>query len=137
MIKPIYNILAILVLLIACVTAQANKVEIVDVKAHQNVDKTWTFAVTLKHGDTGWNHYANEWQVIALDKKILATRTLYHPHVDEQPFTRNISGVKIPASIKTVRVIAKDTMHGLAQTAMQVNLTTKKLTPVILEFNKR
>ena len=134
MIKPIYNIFFTFILLIVSLTIQANEVEIVDVKAHQNNDKTWTFAVTLNHADTGWDHYANEWQVIAPDNKILATRTLYHPHVNEQPFTRNISGVKIPASMETVRVIAKDTVHGLAKTAMQVNLKTKQLSPVKLEL---
>ena len=137
MIKYISNIFATSILLIASLTAQANEVEIVDVKAHQSSDKTWTFAVTLKHGDTGWDHYANEWQVLAADNKILATRTLYHPHVNEQPFTRNTSSVKIPASMETVRVIAKDTMHGLAKTAMQVNLKTKQLTPIKLELKKK
>lgn len=114
-------------------TALADEVQIIDVKAHQKSDKTWTFAVTLKHADTGWDHYANEWQVIAPDNKILATRTLYHPHVDEQPFTRNTSGVKIPESMDTVRIIAKDTVHGLSKTAMQINLKTKALTPVPFE----
>jgi len=137
LIKAIYNILATFVLLIASATGQANEVEIVDVKAHQNNDKTWTFAVTLKHADEGWDHYANEWQVIAPDNKILATRTLYHPHVNEQPFTRNTSGVKIPESMASVRVIAKDTVHGLAKTAMQVNLKTKKLSPVELNLKKK
>ncbi len=137
MIKYISNIFATSILLIASLTAQANEVEIVDVKAHQSSDKTWTFAVTLKHGDTGWDHYANEWQVLAADNKILATRTLYHPHVNEQPFTRNTSSVKIPASMETVRVIAKDTVHGLAKTAMQVNLKTKELMPVKLELKKK
>ncbi len=135
--KSLYKTLISLLLLFLSISAQANEVQIVDVKAHQNNDKTWTFAVTLKHADTGWDHYANEWQVIAPDNKILATRTLYHPHVNEQPFTRNTSGVKIPASMETVRIIAKDTVHGLAKTAMQVNLKTKKLTPVTLEIKKK
>lgn len=116
--------------------AQANEVEIVDVKAHQASNKSWTFAVTLKHDDTGWDHYANEWQVIAPDDKILATRTLYHPHVNEQPFTRNTSGVKIPADIKTVRIIARDTVHGHSKTAMQVNLETKEIKPVMIALKR-
>jgi len=136
-IKPIYNSFAIFVLLITSITAQANEVEIVDVKAHQGSDKTWKFAVTLNHADTGWDHYANEWQVIAPDNKILATRTLYHPHVNEQPFTRNTSNVKIPDNMETVRIIAKDTVHGLAKTAMQINLKTKELTLVKLDLKKK
>lgn len=113
--------------------AGANEVEVVDVKAIQASDKTWSFRVTLKHADEGWDHYANEWQVIAPDNKILATRTLYHPHVNEQPFTRGTQGVKIPADIKVVRVIAKDTVHGLSNQAMLIDLTTKKQTSILLK----
>ena len=135
--KFLYKFIISFLLLSVSLSLQANEVEIVKVVAHQSSDKTWTFAVTLKHGDTGWDHYANEWQVIAPDNKILATRTLYHPHVEEQPFTRNTSGVKIPASMETVRVIAKDTVHGLSKTAMQINLKTKELTPVKLDLKKK
>ncbi len=110
----------------------ANEVEIVDVKATQSSDKTWSFRVTLKHADEGWDHYANEWQVIAPDNKILATRTLYHPHVNEQPFTRGTQGVKIPADMKTVRVIAKDTVHGLSNQAMKVILATNEQESILL-----
>lgn len=135
--KFLYKFIISFLLLSVSLNLQANEVEIVKVVAHQSSDKTWTFAVTLKHADTGWDHYANEWQVIAPDNKILATRTLYHPHVEEQPFTRNTSGVKIPASMETVRVIAKDTVHGLSKTAMQINLKTKELTPVKLDLKKK
>lgn len=116
--------------------ALANEVEITKVVAHQASDKTWTFAVTLKHDDTGWEHYANEWQVIAPDNKILGTRTLYHPHVNEQPFTRNLSGIKIPADLESVRVITKDTVHGLSKNAMKVNLKTKETENITLSLKK-
>ncbi len=117
-------------------TVNANEVEVVDVKIHQQNDKTWTFAVTLKHDDKGWDHYANEWQVIGADNKIFGTRTLYHPHVNEQPFTRNLSGVKIPTDIKTIRVIAKDTVHGLSHKAAEINLQTKEIKQVTLVLKK-
>ncbi len=128
--------LTVSLLLISSNVAIANEVEVVDVKASQASDKTWSFRVTLKHKDEGWKHYANEWQVIAPDDKILATRTLYHPHVNEQPFTRGTQGVKIPATIKTVRIIAKDTVHGLSTNALELNLKTKKTTPVKLSLIK-
>ena len=70
------------------------------------------FSVTVRHADAGWDHYANEWQVVAPDGGILGTRTLYHPHVDEQPFTRSLSGVQIPANIHAVTVRARDNVHG-------------------------
>jgi hypothetical protein len=74
--------------------------------------KTYSFDVTVRHTDDGWNHYADKWDVTAPDGTVLGTRTLYHPHVDEQPFTRSLSGVKIPASIKEVTVRAHDSKHG-------------------------
>lgn len=114
----------------------ANKVEVVDVKAHQLGDKTWNFSVTLKHEDAGWDHYANEWQIIGEDNKIFGTRTLYHPHVDEQPFTRNLSGVKIPEGVKSVRVIAKDTVHGLSHHAVKLDLISKELNKITLPLKK-
>ncbi len=123
-------------LLISSNFAIANEVEVVDVKASQDSDKTWHFRVTLKHEDEGWDHYANEWQVIAPDNKILTTRTLYRPHIKEQPFTRGIEGVKIPTAIKTIRIIAKDTVHGLSKNALKLNLETNKITPVTLSLRK-
>jgi hypothetical protein len=116
--------------------ASANEVEVVDVKATQNSDKTWNFQVTLKHTDEGWDHYANEWQVIAPDNKILATRTLYHPHVNEQPFTRGTRGVKIPENIRTVRVIAKDTKHGLSKNAVELDLASHSVKQITLDLVK-
>ena len=117
--------------------AFANEVEVVDVKASQVSDKTWNFSVTLKHADEGWDHYANEWQIIGPDNKILGTRTLYHPHVNEQPFTRNLSGVKIPTDVKTVRVIAKDTVHGLSSQAVQLELASKVVKRITLNLKKK
>jgi len=117
-------------------TVFANEVEVVDVKANQSSDKSWRFSVTLKHVDEGWDHYANEWQIIAPNNKILGTRTLYHPHVNEQPFTRSLDGVKIPDDIKTVRVIAKDTVHGLSTKAAQLNLSSKTVKQIKLELTK-
>jgi len=130
------KVVTILLSFLLLTTVNANEVEIVDVKAHQKNDKTWTFAVTLKHDDKGWDHYANEWQIIGKDNKIFGTRTLYHPHVKEQPFTRNLSGVKIPTDIKMVRVIAKDTVHGLSHKAVEVNLSTKEIKQITLDLKK-
>lgn len=47
------------------------------------------FDVTLSHPDTGWDHYADGWRVELANGIVLGTRTLGHPHVDEQPLTRH------------------------------------------------
>lgn len=56
----------------------------------------WTVSVTLRHEDTGWDDYADGWRLLAPDGTVIATRVLVHPHVNEQPFTRSLSGVDLP-----------------------------------------
>lgn len=69
-------------------------------------------AVTVRHGDTGWDHYANRWEVVGPGGEVLATRTLFHPHVKEQPFTRGLRAVRIAPTTTWVRIRANDLVHG-------------------------
>ena len=103
----------------------ADEVEIVDVKLTQSIDMTWRFDLTLKHADSGWKHYANEWKIVTPEGEILGTRTLLHPHVDEQPFTRSLANVEIPPNIKIIRIIAGDTVHGASSEVLEVQLESK------------
>ena len=99
---------------------QADRADVVDVRV--NCQQTCTFHVTVKHADSGWDHYADQWQVLAEDGSVLGTRTLYHPHVNEQPFTRSLSGVKIPAGTHSVTVRARDSVHGFGGIEKQVDI---------------
>lgn len=92
-------------------TATAGPVEIVDVVARQS-GGTWTFNVTVTHADTGWDHYADGWQVVDADGAELGMRVLAHPHVNEQPFTRSLSGVVIPEGTTEVYIRARDNLDG-------------------------
>ena len=103
-------------LLITCVflvsiPVYAGEADVIEVDIKKTADNTYFFKVTVHHADEGWDHYANKWDVVAPDGTVLGTRTLYHPHVDEQPFTRSLSDVKIPASITEVTVRAYDSVH--------------------------
>ena len=93
-------------------TALAGQVTVVEVKAVAIGASTYRFDVTLKHGDTGWDHYADRWDVLGPDGTVLGSRVLYHPHVEEQPFTRSLSGVRVPAGTRQVQVRAHDSVHG-------------------------
>jgi hypothetical protein len=100
----------------------ANEVRIVDVEAHQQQDGRYNFSVTLKHADNGWDHYADRWQVLGPGGTVLGDRVLMHPHVNEQPFTRGLSGVAIPAGLKVVSVRAHDKVHGNGPKLFEVSL---------------
>ena len=97
---------------LAAAKGLAGDVTIVDARAVAGADGRFTFHVTLEHGDTGWDHYADNWEVLAPDGTVLGTRVLLHPHVNEQPFTRSLSGVEIPAGLDSISIRARDSIHG-------------------------
>ena len=71
------------------------------------------FQVAVQHADTGWEHYANRYEVVDGEGKVLGTRVLRHPHVEEQPFRRGLARVRVQRTVKQVTVRASDKTHGL------------------------
>ena len=102
--------------------AHADKADVVGAKAKQTAPGVWRFDVTVKHGDTGWDHYADRWDVIGPNGEELGVRVLAHPHENEQPFTRSLGGVKIPEGTSHVTIRANDSVHGLGGAEMTVEL---------------
>lgn len=80
------------------------------------------FDVTLSHPDTGWDHYADGWEVLDANGNSLGVRELLHPHVTEQPFTRSLSGVQIPEGTTVVYVRARCNVDGWSDALYEVNL---------------
>lgn len=72
----------------------------------------FTVAATVASNDTGWEKYADAWQVLGPDGELLGERILTHPHENEQPFTRSLSGVQIPEGATEVTVAARDLVLG-------------------------
>lgn len=93
--------------------AEAPVVENVTVKGDR-------FSVTLSHPDTGWNHYADGWEVLDADGNSLGIRDLVHPHVTEQPFTRSLSGVVVPEGATVVYVRARCNVDGWSDALFEV-----------------
>jgi hypothetical protein len=85
--------------------------EIVSVSANES-GGTWQFDVTVLHEDSGWDHYADGWGIYTIDGVELGYRILAHPHVNEQPFTRSLSGVVIPVTLTKVILRPHDLVHG-------------------------
>ena len=108
-------------LLLLSSPASAGQAEIEDVNVRYSQD-SFQFDVTLRHDDTGWDHYADGWEVISPAGDVLGKRVLAHPHESEQPFTRSLSGVHIPAGINSVSIRAHDSVHGYNEQVFEVIL---------------
>ena len=69
-------------------------------------------SATVRSADTGWDKYADLWEVRSPNGTVLGQRVLAHPHVDEQPFTRSLGGVEIPDGVGEVTIVARDSVAG-------------------------
>lgn len=99
--------LVFVLLFLLCANALAQPPVIVKAEAIVQSNQLFDIAVTIEHPDTGWDHYASEWVVIVDDEIEVGKRTLYHPHINEQPFTRYLRDIKIPPSAQSIKVYAK------------------------------
>ena len=121
--KSIYIFFACLLLL--STAAYAGEADVIEVNVTHIGNESYKFDVTVRHADEGWKHYANKWDVTAPGETVLGTRILAHPHVDEQPFTRSLTGVKIPENIDEVTVRAHDLVHGYGGKTVNVKVPGK------------
>jgi len=91
---------------------------------------SWTIYVTLLHNDSGWGHYADRWQIIdPATGEILAERILGHPHENEQPFTRSLSRISLPASITVILIRGACQVHGFGGSEITIDLITGEMIP--------
>ena len=74
---------------------------------------SYRFSVTVRSPDTGCDRYADWWEVLSSEGKLIYRRVLLHSHVDEQPFTRSGGPVKVrPDDTIMVRAHMNDTGYG-------------------------
>jgi len=97
----------ILLFLLLCSIAHSQPPLILKAEANLKTNQLFDIAVILRHPDTGWDHYASEWIVIVNDETEIAKRTLYHPHVNEQPVKRYVRDILIPENAKTIKIYAQ------------------------------
>lgn len=100
--------------------AQVRQVEL-----RETGDRVYHVSVTLRHADSGWDHYADLWQVVDdATGEVLGERRLAHPHTNEQPFTRSLSRVEIPKEVEVLRIRAKCNRHGYEGQQVRIPLDT-------------
>ena len=96
--------------------------EVVDVAATADGDGTYRFDVTISSPYDRPERYADGWRVLGPDGTVLGVRELTHDHAAEQPFTRSLSGVAVPADVDTVTVEARDLIGGWTGQTVSVDL---------------
>jgi len=73
----------------------------------------YNFRVEVQSPDTGCDQYADWWEVIDGDGKLIYRRVLLHSHVNEQPFTRSGGPVDIDSDMFVyIRAHMNNTGYG-------------------------
>jgi hypothetical protein len=116
-----YHLLVVMLVAAGLSPALAGEVSI-ELATLEARDDGWDVSVTLRHADTGWDHYADQWRVVNAAGEVLGRRVLHHPHVEEQPFTRRQSGIAIPSGTTVIYIEAHDTVHGWSTDRLEVDL---------------
>jgi len=99
--------------------AKSGEADVVGVNIEAMGEGRYRIDTSILHADTGWDHYADRWDVVAPDGTVLGSRVLAHPHENEQPFTRSLT-LQIPAGITEVTIRANDSVHELGGKEMTV-----------------
>ena len=131
-IGALLTFLALVVVSVAAVVSDDNCPNVIDGEAVLLEAETNTYRVSATISSpyektTSWDQYSDEFRV--LDKTevsggeaaadgnddlitVLGTRTLAHPHENEQPFTRSISFLEIPTYTTKIEIEARDSVNG-------------------------
>jgi hypothetical protein len=96
--------------------------DVVDVKVTARSAGMYDFDVTVSSPYDTPARYADAFRVATESGQVLGERKLLHDHQGEQPFTRDLYGVKVPASVTSIVVQARDRKYGYGGKSMRVKL---------------
>lgn len=96
--------------------------DIIDV-AVTGTAPTFSFAVTVSSPYDSPERYADAFRVRSEDGTVYGVTELTHDHATEQPFTRSLSGVTLPAGVTSVVVEGRDQANGWGGGTQTVDVT--------------
>lgn len=103
-------------------SARAGDANVIRVQARERSSGVFDLDVTVRSNDTGWDRYADRIEAVGPKGEILGTRLLDHPHETEQPFTRDLHDLRVPAGIARITVRARFKPTGEAGDAVTIAL---------------
>lgn len=83
---------------------------------------TFDFDVTVLSPYDTPQRYADGFRVMGKGGKVYGERKLWHDHATEQPFTRDLHGVRIPRAVRSVVVQARDQKFGYGGRTIEMML---------------
>lgn len=87
--------------------------DVVDVRIRARGTDTFDLDVTVSSPYDSAQRYADAFRATSEDgAEVYGVRPLLHDHAGEQPFTRDLYGVRVPAGVRRIRVQARDKTHG-------------------------
>ena len=102
--------------------AHAGDADVIHVDIRERTRGVYDLDVTVRSRDTGWSRYADRIEALGPDGAVLGTRILEHPHETEQPFTRDLYDLRVPAGIARITVRARFKPTGEAGDVLTVAL---------------
>ena len=129
--RPVMVLLAVALLWAACGSEAADDTppatdegcaDVIDGTAAFSGQGEFSISATVASADTGWDKYADGWDVIDESGEILGTRVLAHPHETEQPFTRSLGAIAIPDDVITITLRAHDSVAGYCGDTFELTL---------------
>lgn len=96
--------------------------DVISAKVQPRGSDTFDFDVTVSSPYDTPKRYADAFRAMSKDGVVFGERKLLHDHASEQPFTRDLYGVKIPPGIRLVIIQARDRQYGYGGKAVEVVL---------------
>ena len=96
--------------------------DVVNARVHARSPDTFDFDVTVSSPYDTPQRYADAFHVTGKNGTVFGERTLFHDHATEQPFTRDLYGVRIPPDVRVVVIQARDSTYGYGGKTVEVAL---------------
>lgn len=103
-------------------TSEQQFPDIVDASATLT-NEAWTFLVTVSSPYDSPERYADGWRILGPDGTEYGFRLLTHDHASEQPFTRSLSDVQIPADVDVVTIEGRDRLNGFGGGTFELSMS--------------
>ena len=87
-------------------------------------DGRYDLAVTISSPYDTPARFADGWRVLDPAGNELGTHQLLHDHASEQPFTRTMRGLHIPAGVDRITVEGRDLQNGYGGTTVSLEVPT-------------